>query len=210
MKVVYIPTKVKNAGIRELMKKVNIKEKYAIVTTIQYLDEVNELKKDGYNVIGQVLGCNVVKVLKSEEVEAYLYIGTGFFHPLNLAHAVNKPVYILDPMTHEFSQLPEDTKDRYEKRKKGMLLRYLSAQKIGIMVSIKSGQNQINRARVFKRKFDQKYPDKNSYLFLCDSVRSLEDFPDIDCFVNTACIRIFEDDLGKPVVNIRDVEQYNN
>jgi 2-(3-amino-3-carboxypropyl)histidine synthase len=208
MKVVYIPTKVKNAGIDKLMSKVDIPGKYAIVTTIQYLDEVNELKKKGYTVLGQILGCNIVTVQKEKEYDSYLYIGTGFFHPLHLAHNIDKPIYVLDPMTHAFSKLPAEIKKKYEDRQRGMLLRYYSAKKVGIIVSIKTGQNQMRRALQFKEKFDEKYNGKKkSYIFLCDTVQSLEDFIDIDCFVNTACIRIFEDDLGKPVVNIRDVEE---
>ncbi|MDP3729102.1 MAG: diphthamide synthesis protein [bacterium] len=200
MKVVYIPAKVKHAGIKELMSKVNIKEKFAIVSTIQFLDEVKELEKDGYKVLGQILGCNTVAT-KGTEVEAYLYIGTGKFHPLNLAFTSKKPVYILDPMTQEFTRITEQEVEKYEKKKKGMLLKYYNADKIGIIVSTKSGQNLLLRALKFK-----KTCGKKAYIFLCNNVNNLEDFQDIQCWVNTACVRIIEDDFHVPMVNIRDVE----
>ncbi len=201
MKVIYIPAKVKHAGIQELMHKVQIKEKFAIVSTIQFLDEVNELKKEGYIVLGQILGCNTVAT-RGEDVQAYLYIGTGKFHPLNLAFTSKKPVYILDPMTQEFTRITEQEVQRFEKRKKGMLLKYYAADKIGIIVSTKSGQNLLNRALRFKKNCGKK-----AYIFMCNNVKGLEDFQDIQCWVNTACVRILEDDFGMPMVNIRDVEK---
>ena len=201
MKVLYIPAKVKHAGIKELMHKVQIKEKFAIVTTIQFLDEVQDLEKHGYQVLGQILGCNTVST-RNANVEAYLYIGSGKFHPLNLAFTSKKTVYILDPMTHEFTRITEQEVDRFEKRKKGMLLKYYAADKIGIIVSTKSGQNLLNRALRFKKNCGKK-----AYIFMCNNVKGLEDFQDIQCWVNTACVRILEDDFGVAMVNIRDVEQ---
>jgi len=198
MKVVYIPAKVKHAGIAELMQKVQIPGTFAIVTTIQFLDEVNQLK--GYQVLGQILGCNTVQT-RHADIEAFLYIGTGKFHPLNLAFTGGKPVYTLDPMTKEFSRITEEEVQHYEKRKKGMLLKYYAAEKIGIIVSTKSGQNLLPRALRFQEKCGKK-----AYIFMCNNVQKLEDFQDIDCWVNTACVRIIEDDLGVPMVNIRDVE----
>lgn len=200
MKVVYIPAKVKHAGIQGLMNLVHIKETFAIVTTIQFLDEVQRLEKQGYTVLGQILGCNTVST-RGSDIQAYLYIGTGKFHPLNLAFTSKKPVYILDPMTHEFTRITEQEVERYEKKRKGMLLKYYNADKIGIIVSTKSGQNLLNRALRFKRTCGKK-----AFIFMCNNVKNLEDFQDIQCWVNTACVRIFEDDFGVPMVNIRDVD----
>jgi 2-(3-amino-3-carboxypropyl)histidine synthase len=206
-KVYYVPGKVKNAGISELMRNVKIEGKFAIATTVQFLDEVKLLEDQGYKVIGQILGCNIANVLRdTKEVDAYLYIGTGLFHPLNLAFRMDKPVYILDPMTKEFYLLDEGHKDRYIRRKKGMLSKYYASTKIGIIVSSKSGQNNYPRALHFKKKFSELYPDKKFYLFMCNNVMNLEDFNTIECWVNTACIRIFEDDWKVPIVNIRDVD----
>tara|TARA_Y100000310_G_scaffold345776_1_gene469695 strand:+ start:107 stop:760 length:654 start_codon:yes stop_codon:yes gene_type:complete len=206
-KVLYIPAKAKNVGIGELMSKVDIQGKFAIVSTVQFLDEVNLLKEKGYNVIGQILGCNIVSVLKStEDCDAYLYIGTGLFHPLNLTFRVDKPVYILDPMTQEFYKLDDALKEKYRRRQKGMLSRFYASERVGIIVSLKSGQNNMSRALHFKKKMEEKYPKKKFYVFFCENVGGLEDYNNIECWVNTACIRIFEDDLGVPMVNIRDLD----
>lgn len=202
MDVLYIHAKAKNCHIEELLKNSHITGKFAIVTTIQFIDEVNELKKKGYYVFGQILGCNITNAKISEDFDAYLYIGTGRFHPLFLAFSTEKQVYTLDPITKEFSKISEQEKNKYIKKKQGMLAKYYAAEKIGIIVSVKSGQNQMKRALRFKETCG-----KEAYLFLCDTIRDLENFPDIDCWVNTACVRIFEDDLGVPLVNIRDVER---
>ncbi len=196
--VLHIPVKVKNAGIKDLMSKVKIEGTFGIVTTIQFLDEVNNLK--GYNVLGQILGCNIRNALK-EDVDAYLYIGSGKFHPLNLAFQQEKPIYTLNPISQEFSRISEEEIKKYKMKRKGALLKYLTAKKIGIIVSTKSGQNQIKRALRFKETCN-----KESYIFLCDNVKNMEDFNDIECWVNTACTRIVEDDLPVPIVNIREVE----
>ena len=203
MDVVYIPAKVKNVNIAEALKSVTIKEQFAIVTTVQFLDDVEKLRGLGYRVAGQILGCHTLQTKPyAQEVGAYLYIGTGKFHPLHLAFHGGKPVYTLDPTTGAFSCITEEEVKRYQNRKKGMLLKYYAAEKIGIVVSKKSGQNNLARALSFKKK-----SEKKAYIFLCDNVQKLEDFPDIECWVNTACVRLFEDDLGVPMVNIRDVER---
>ncbi len=153
----------------------------------------------GYTVLGQILGCNIQ--CTNANVDSFLYIGTGKFHPLNLAFQTNKPVYTLNPITQEFSKVKEEEIKKYNDRKRGALLKFHAAKKIGIIVSQKPGQNQMNRALALKKKLD-----KESYIFLCDNVHSLEDFNDIECWVNTACIRIVEDDLPVPMINIKDVE----
>jgi len=203
MKVVYIPAKVQCGDLEPLVKKVKIQEPFAIVTTVQFLHDVEKLRAKGYRIAGQILGCNTLKTQPhADHVSAYLYIGTGKFHPLNLAYHGKKRVYTLDPLTEEFSQVTQEDVQRYERRLKGMLARYYAADKIGIIVSKKSGQNNLPRALTFK-----KTCGKEAYIFLCDNVQHLEDFSDIDCWVNTACVRIFEDDLNVPIVNIRDVER---
>ena len=61
---------------------------------------------------------------------------------------------------------------------------------------------------------EQEYPDKEIYFFLDNTYdfNSLEDFPFIDVWVNTACPRIGFDDsikISKPVVNLEEVKKKN-
>jgi len=195
--VIYVPVKVKNLDFDSLMSLVDINEEYGIVTTVQFLDYVKEKE----NFVGQVLGCNVDKALSSN-LGSFLFVGTGLFHPLNLAYQTRKTVYVLDVSQNKFFKLDESYLERYEKKKKGMLTKYIQSKKIGIIVSTKSGQNNMNRALRFKEKCE-----KEAYIFLCDEVKNLEDYNDIECWVNTACVRIFEDNFNVPLVNLKDVEE---
>src|SRR3989339_1905608 len=126
MKVVYLPAKSENLNIQEKIKKIKIEESFVIVTTVQYLDEVKKLK--GHKVAGQILGCNT-DVINKHKVDAYLYIGTGKFHPLILAFRTKKKVYTFDPHTENFSHITKEEQERYEKKKVGALLRYYNAKK---------------------------------------------------------------------------------
>src|SRR5439155_142643 len=47
---------------------------------------------------GQLLGCDYHTATVVEgDVDGYLYIGTGDFHPLGVAILIDKPVIIADP-----------------------------------------------------------------------------------------------------------------
>jgi len=82
----------------------------------------------------------------------------------------------------------------------------LNSKEVGVLVSTKPGQNQIKKAYELERK----YPDKNFYFLLFDTIdfTELENFPFIECFVNTACPRIAYDEaekIGKAVANVDDL-----
>lgn len=192
MKVLFIPAKHKSLGISSMISGLKIKEKYSIVTTVQFVDEIKGAV--------QILGCNIKNV---KNTPAYLYVGTGTFHPLNLAFQTKKRVYTLNPITKEFSKISEDDVKNYEKKKIGAINKYLHAKVIGILISTKPGQNQLKKALDFQKKCG-----KESYLFMCNEIKDLENYPQIECWVNTACPRIFEDEFLKNVVNLRDIEKF--
>ena len=79
-------------------------------------------------------------------------------------------------------------------------MRFLNAEKVGILISIKPGQNNLNKAFMFKKKLKKK-----SYLFICNNVNTseFENFPEIQSWINTACPRLDVNDAR--IVNIRDV-----
>ena len=79
-------------------------------------------------------------------------------------------------------------------------MKFLSSKNIGILVSIKPGQYNLKKAFALKKKLR----DKKCYIFLSDNIgaEQLENFPFIECWVNTACPRI-ADNLN--VVNISEL-----
>ncbi|MEK6952968.1 MAG: diphthamide synthesis protein [Nanoarchaeota archaeon] len=198
MKRLFIPARVK-IDLNAILKKVKIKEKkVGLITTVQFDDEVRKIKNDKFIYGGPILGCNIDKILPiNNKVDAFLYIGSGDFHPLSLAK-LNKPIYIANPLTNKFSKISEDEIKKLGKQLKGKIIKYYNANKLGIIVSTKPGQNLFFQALNLQKKLK-----KPSFLFICNDLdlNELENFPDIDLWINTACPRI----EGKNVINMSDL-----
>lgn len=198
-------------------------KRIALFTTVQFLDSIagikKQLEKKGKKVLllkaehtkylGQLLGCNIKKFDKGEEgFDAFLYIGDGMFHPKALVLKNHKPAFAYNPFSKKYFELePKDVEDM-NKKVKCALLKFMSSKEIGVLISTKPGQQQIKKAY----DLEKKYTDKNFYFLLFDTIDfgELENFPFIECFVNTACPRIAYDEaekIRKAVVNVDDLPQ---
>ena len=192
----------------------------ALLTTVQHIHKIEDVKKqlekDGKKVFllkgkhskyqGQILGCDVLNLKPNKNIQAFLYIGTGVFHPKEILLTQEKPVFVFNPVSKKFYELDKKEIEKIKKRKKGAYLKFLSSKNIGVIVSIKPGQYNLKQALKLK----QKYKKKKFYYLLFDTVdlNELENFPFIECFVNTACPRIAYDDAikaKKSIINIEDV-----
>lgn len=199
---------------------VQLPKHIGLFTTVQHVHKIENLKsaleKEGKKVKlikgvhsryeGQALGCDLFKLDFSPEIEAFLYIGTGEFHPKQLLMLAKKPVFIYNPESKRFYQLDKREVEKIEKQKKGAYLKFLSSEKIGVLVTTKPGQQNLAAALKLK----EKYSDKEFFFLLADTFDfgSLENFPFIECYVNTACPRIGYDEhenLGKPILDIIDL-----
>lgn len=193
MKTLFIPAK-SLVPITEVIKKVKLNGKIGLVSSIQFLSQLSEAKKLIKNsvICGQVIGCDA-SCIKSQDVDVILYIGSGTFHPIRIALETNKPVYIANPNTNEFSRLDNSLIESYKKNIKGKQIKYLNSEKRGILISIKPGQ------------YDKEALNFKGYKFLFDTlnISELENFRDIECWVNTACPRI----EGKNVINLEDLPE---
>ncbi len=157
---------------------------------------------------GQLLGCGIMKF--KEKFDAFLYIGDGVFHPQTLVVENNKPVYLFDPFDDKgkWQMLDTSIVEQKLKRKQGSIAKFYASDNIGVLVSTKPGQNFLKTSLKLK----QLYPKKNFYFIVDNNVdfSQLENFPFIECWINTACPRIGIDDVykfQKPVVNLDDVAQ---
>jgi 2-(3-amino-3-carboxypropyl)histidine synthase len=213
MKRIFVEARyMKPVRIRSGMSK--LPRKVHVFSSIQYLDSLgpvrDQLTRGGIEVFitrprrsahpGQLLGCSMPVV----EGDAALYIGDGDFHPLSLA-ASGKPIFKLGP-DGKIARLhvPVDA----QRRQRAALARVLTAERIGILVSVKTGQSRLRDASLLKRKLVGR--GCRAYIFLADSIdfAGLADFNFIDAWVNTACPRIGLDDIRKfpkPVANIDDL-----
>lgn len=138
--------------------------------------------------LGQVLGCNVKAAVKiKDKVDAFLFIGSGMFHPLAIAKETGKKVFCYDPLTKNFFEVSEKEVEKIKRREKGLILKFLSSASVGLLVSVKPGQERIKEALKLKEKLTKQ--GKRVYIFLFDEFRKeqLENFPQIQCWINLAC-----------------------
>ncbi len=193
-----IELKLGDDDLKKLPKRVGI------LTTIQHLHKINDVEKQIPNSVlgGQVLGCDASSARKiKDKVDAFLYVGSGEFHPIEIAVETGKDVYCFNPFTGKMGKIGKEAIEKNEKRKKGAMIKFLSADKVGILVSAKPGQNRMKDAMKLAEKKGKEY-----YLFAFDTLSDmdLENFPFIECWVNTACPRIT--DSRKGMVNIDDIK----
>ena len=200
----------------------------AVFSAVQFrphLESVQEmLKKEGFtsetsqpfrtSIEGQMLGCDSYKdslKLDLEGIDGFVYIGDGYFHPNALLLAQEfeeeiKPVVLMNVVQQITEVIDKKHIEQYLRKRKGCLLKFQTSDVIGVFVTTKWGQEYKNSALKLK----EQYPDKTFYYFIGDNFldSEMENFPHIECWVNTACPRIGQDDITrhkKPVVNIKDV-----
>ena len=192
-----------------------------LATTVQFLDFIDEIKQylqnNGISVYvdkirqkyeAQLLGCDIGSAEKvKDKVDAFLYVGTGIFHPLGIALNIDKEVFCYDPISAVLTKIDRKEVERYNKKRKIAYLKFLEATEIGILVSLKPGQNNFRKAAELKKQLK----DKNCCIFVSDSLdfNQIENFPFIQCWVNTACNRILDDysKFPKPLVDLSDIEK---
>ena len=200
----------------------NLKEysRIGLVTTTQHLHLLNEakdfLEDNGKEVIlgsspstrkGQVLGCNFSSI-KELDVEIFLFIGSGNFHPLGINLFSNTPVLALDPYNSEIRQM-DDYADRILRIRFARITKARSAEKWGILVSSKEGQYRMKLAKEIKKILED--AKMEAHIILVDNVTPdvLLPYLDLDAFVVSACPRIAIDDsqmYKKPLLTPQELE----
>ncbi len=197
-----------------------------LATTVQHIPQLQEaenfLREKGFNVYrekgtsrvryrGQVLGCNFSTCTSVEnKVDYFLYVGTGYFHPLGIGLNTKKRVFLIDPYTQRIEDL-EQKKTNLLKKRYAVIEKAKSAEKFGLIVSTRKGQFRMKEALEIKKQL--KKENKRAYIFLTREItpESLEGF-DIDAYVICACPRIAIDDQSrykKPALTVREVSLIN-
>ncbi|WGI17778.1 diphthamide biosynthesis enzyme Dph2 [Methanonatronarchaeum sp. AMET-Sl] len=178
-----------------------------LITTVQHHHLLPEIKKklpkqkinpvigEGDKAIanpGQVLGCNFSAT--EIDVDKYLFIGTGNFHPTGIAYSTNKPVIIIDPERQEIREI-ENT-DLFIKKRYATIAKAQKASSFGVILSTKTGQTRKKLALKIKERLK-----KEGYKA---SVVTMEEVSPnrllqlgYDAYINTGCPRITYDDHKK-------------
>lgn len=181
-----------------------------LITTAQHVHELDKVEKylEGKGVkasvgkgskrvpnVGQVLGCNLSSATSiSQDVDCFLYIGSGNFHPIGVAMATDKPVICADPYVNEVTDVA-DLKDRMLRQRHGAITQAGEADTFGILVGTKPGQERLNLAFKMKQ-LAQKHGKKASVLLLNEfGPMKLKPFA-FEAYVSTACPRIALDDYS--------------
>lgn len=199
--------------------------KIGLVTTAQHLHTLDSvtsiLKKHNLDPLigagderistkGQILGCNFTAAQKiAQQVDCFLFIGSGMFHAVGLSMSTKKPVIAADPYTNTVKkQEIEDMKDHMLRQRYGAILACQSAQRFGILICLKRGQQRMKLAFELQHMLDS--AGKQSILITQDdfSPVSLQGF-NLDCYVSTACPRVAIDDYlhyKKPILTPTELE----
>lgn len=201
-----------------LLKKIKpLVEKYnsiGIITIITYINQMRQIQ-DAYPSIlsaegafkkGIITGCNFAAA-ENQNVDAYLFIGSGTFHPKGVSLSTGKPVYVIDLELNDLYPIPEKEITLMLKKR---ILRITKAQELNrfiIYTSTKPGQGTMDLALECQEQLQK--ANKHTLIVLSDSITpdSMLTFkPDV--IVNTACPRIAWDDASNfpaVIINSDDI-----
>lgn len=207
-------------SLQNALKLLQDYHKIALATTTQHLHLLGEVKDfledHGKEVVmssgtstrlGQVLGCNFSSI-KNLDAEAYLFMGSGNFHPLGIKLFTHKPVIIADPYRGEARDI-EEFADRILRIRFARITKAREAIKWGILVSSKEGQYRMDLAQDLKESLEEQ--GKEAFIIMMENLSPdlLLPFLDVDAFVVTACPRIAVDDSNmykKPLITPQELE----
>ncbi|HLE48326.1 MAG TPA: diphthamide biosynthesis enzyme Dph2 [Candidatus Thermoplasmatota archaeon] len=184
-------------------------KRIGVIATTQHLHKIDHaleiLRRHGFDprvqggdtrisAPGQVVGCNYSAADK--DADAYLYIGSGVFHPLGLALNTDKPIICADPYNNEVRTM-EDERHRFLKQRYGQVAAARDAKTFGVLASSKQGQLRWNMAKALKTRIEKR--GRKAYLILLRQFAPeyLVNFRHLDAFVSTACPRVAIDDYGR-------------
>ena len=199
MKTLFIPAKAKSKVNKPKILTISkrLPKEIAIAYSIQYKEQAKQIKtllekSHKINSLIQVLGCSKPKLPKT--TQAILLIGSGKFHATSLALETKLPVYILE--NTKLSKISQQEIEFLEKKQKASYLKFLHADKVGILISTKPGQQNLQKAINLKNKLK-----KQSYLFIANNINTseFENFG-LNSYINTACPRM--DMNSNSIINI--------
>jgi len=185
----------------------DLPRRLGLVVSVQHLDLVarltDALERGGRTVrVGmgdrrlaypaQALGCNYTGAEGVQgEVDAFLFVGTGRFHPVGLAFAVERPVWSLDPLQNRLE--PPIDRGALVRARQLAVAGARDARRWGILVSSFAGQNRMPTALALQERAQARGREAEIFVFDRLDPRDLEGRA-IDAYVNTACPRIALDD----------------
>jgi len=198
-------------------------ERIGLLATVQYIGCLEQAKKvleeNGKKAViaegdrrtcypGQVLGCDCSSAENaSEDVDMFLFIGEGDFHPLAAAFGVGKEIRVLNPITGELRSV-DDVRDRILRKRFAAIESARGAESYLVIVCSKIGQRRDSVADDIVSKIES--AGKRAYKAYMNelSPQNLMAYR-VDAYVSTACPRLAMDDYSrydKPILTPVEAE----
>jgi len=218
--VIYLSAKA-TLDLTQLLKKTQTflgePKRIGIGTTIQHLHALEDFSRSledlGHEVIipyegkntrlkGQIIGCDYSSLKHiSEKVDLFLIIGSTF-HGLGAALTLDKPVILADPYSNSVSNM-EPHKRKTLKQRYAFIEKAKNAKVFGLLLSTKTGQFNMKLASTLRELLAK--AEKTVIMLIDEEIvpEYLNNFTNIEIFVDTACPRLATDDpsrFGKPVL----------
>ncbi len=206
--------------LRKHIKKIDYGS-IGLLATAQHLDSLDRtrrfLESMGRTVLigkgrgvrdGQVLGCNYSSAKSVEDgVDCFIFIGSGTFHLSGLVERTSKPVFSIDAEKRTLSKADIDSR-KQEVRRQLRIEKARGMRNFGIYVSTKPGQVSMKAALELRKKLQAK--GKKTFIISADMLTPEKILGmGIEVLVNTACPRIYEDQVlfGIPVLDREDIRE---
>jgi 2-(3-amino-3-carboxypropyl)histidine synthase len=186
-------------------------KRLGIVTTVQHIGFISQVEKIVHSLgitplvgkpgprtkySGQVLGCDwgCARAV-ADDVDAFLYVGTGRFHPIGVGLATGKGVITANPLAKGSEKIIG--RDDFLKKRKAMISRAAPCQSFGVLVSTKPGQARFKLASNLVDNFRKS--GLSAHLMVMDEItpEKINDFKEMDAFVCVACPRLPIDDAAR-------------
>ena len=214
-----------DADVTEPLKRYmgQLPSRVGLLATVQYIGCLEQAKRvleengkkaviakgDGRTCYpGQVLGCDCSAAENaSDDVDMFLFIGEGDFHPLAAAFGIGKEIRVLNPITGELRSV-DDVRDRILRKRFAAIEKARTAQSFLVIVCSKIGQRRDAVADDIIAKI--KASGKKAYKAYMNelSPQNLMAYR-VDAFVSTACPRLAMDDYSRydrPILTPTEVE----
>lgn len=203
-------------------KKLGGFKRIGLISALQFVNSLDNVKKQlekvGKEVFigkpsnknlydGQILGCNTSAAKTVEkDVDCFLYIGSGRFHPLGVAVAAKKPVFVFDTEKNKIEKIETE---KFLKQRLATIELARDSKTFGILVSTKPGQMNLNAVGMIKDKLQKS--GRGAHILVLDEIKpeKIEYVEGIDAYINTACPRIGIEDrtlFKKPILNLDETE----
>jgi 2-(3-amino-3-carboxypropyl)histidine synthase len=195
--------------------------KIGLATTVQHIQTLTDVEDillragktavigdAGYTSYpGQIIGCNYSNVKSiAKDVEAFLFVGGGRFHAFGIALSTSKPTIVADPYEKSAFSVDDEAR-KLLKQRWASICEADKAERLAILIGIKSGQNRFKAAVELKEKLEKIGKQVTLLVIREITPEVLMQFPEIDTFINTACPRVSLDNTKnflKPVITLNE------